>query len=483
VSIVTEVAVGFSEQSLQDLLAEKPEAKGRGAAAPDRAAQKLAVLLKVSEMLSSPEAADDLANQVVRLLPRIVAVERAVLVMRDADGELSIKAAHSDVSNVPPSFSRHIVGHVLEKGVAVLSLDAQHDERFKGGQSISMQSIRATMCAPLRGRQTLLGALYADNVTHPGMFSEDDLKLLAGFANQAAIALENAALLQRMTEAARQREAELRVLVDERTAGLVQERAEAERQRGLAEQATEAAMEANQAKSRFLASMSHELRTPLNAIIGYSELIKDDAEDQGNGQLLGDLGRILASARHLLALINDVLDLSKVEAGKMPLLLSDFDLASLIEHAAETVSPMAEGRRNVVKVECAPDLGDMHADETRVKQVVFNLLSNACKFTENGTIRVVARREPQDGEPWIRIDVSDTGIGMTPEQVARLFKSFSQADDSISRTYGGTGLGLALCRQFCQLMGGDVTVESAHGKGTTFTVRLPVTVKAPAPSA
>ncbi len=492
-SIVSEVAADFSEQSLQDLLQPQPAAppatgRGRGTAAPDtnRASQKLAVLLKVSELLSSPEAADNLPETVVKLLPQIVAVERAVLVMRDESGELAIRAAHSKVAT-PPSFSRQIVGHVLEKGVAVLSLDALNDARFSANASISMQSIRATMCAPLRGRQSLLGALYADNVSHPGMFSEDDLKLLAGFANQAAIALENAALLARMQEEARKREQELIVLVEERTKNLREEkeradtaRAEAERQGHLAMEATEAAEDANRAKSRFLASMSHELRTPLNAIIGYTELLQDDAQDGGQTGMLPDLHRIHSAAKHLLSLINDVLDLSKIEAGKMPLLLTDFELPSLIEAAVETVKPLAEGRRNQLVARCSRDVAVMHADETRVRQVVFNMLSNACKFTENGTITLAADRATVEGRAFVRIDVSDTGIGMTPEQMGRLFQSFSQADDSISKNYGGTGLGLALSREFCRMMGGDITVASTAGEGTTFTVMLPLKVEKPA---
>jgi PAS domain S-box-containing protein len=237
-----------------------------------------------------------------------------------------------------------------------------------------------------------------------------------------------------------------------------------------------AAEAANRAKSTFLANMSHELRTPLNAIIGYSEMLMEDAEDEGLETFVSDLGKIHASGRHLLALINDILDLSKVEAGKMELYLETFDVADLLRDVVSAVQPLVEKNANTLEVHRADDLGTMHADLTKVRQSLLNLLSNAAKFTEGGTITLDVAREPVDGIDWLTFRVSDTGIGMTPEQMGKLFQAFSQADASTRRKFGGTGLGLVITRRFCQMMGGDVTVESEYGVGTTFTIRLPTEV-------
>ncbi|HEY7895798.1 MAG TPA: response regulator [Gemmatimonadaceae bacterium] len=239
--------------------------------------------------------------------------------------------------------------------------------------------------------------------------------------------------------------------------------------------ARQVAEAANSAKSQFLANMSHELRTPLNAIIGYSEMLEEDATDRGHSDYVPDLQKIRAAGRHLLALINDVLDLSKIEAGKLDLYLETFDLTTAITDVATTVDPLVTRRHNRLTVQCASDLGVIHSDLTRVRQVLLNLLSNASKFTESGTITLAAER--QGGTVVLR--VTDTGIGMTPEQMGRLFEPFSQAETTTSKKYGGTGLGLAITRRFCELMGGDVAVESEMGRGSAFTVRLPVDAAAP----
>jgi len=236
---------------------------------------------------------------------------------------------------------------------------------------------------------------------------------------------------------------------------------------------------ANSAKSQFLASMSHELRTPLNAIIGYSEMLEEEAEESGQETFVPDLQKIRSAGRHLLSLINDILDLSKIEAGKLELFLEGFDVRATIEEVATTVAPLVEKNANRLVVRCAGGLGTMHADLTRTRQVLLNLLSNACKFTRQGTITLSADREPSRKGDWLVFRVADSGIGMTPAQLGKLFEAFSQADASTARNYGGTGLGLAITRRFCRMMGGDVTVESEPGRGSTFTARIPAQVKEP----
>jgi PAS domain S-box-containing protein len=240
--------------------------------------------------------------------------------------------------------------------------------------------------------------------------------------------------------------------------------------------AKEAAEEANRAKSAFLANMSHELRTPLNAIIGYSEMLHEEAEDLGQADFIPDLEKVQAAGKHLLALINDVLDLSKIEAGKMDLFLETFDVQFMIQDTVTTVQPLAEKHRNTLEIHSADHLGTMRADLTKVRQSLLNLLSNACKFTEQGTITLDTSREMVDGADWLTFRVTDTGIGMTPEQVENLFQAFTQADVSTTRKYGGTGLGLVISQRFCQLMGGDILAESAPGQGSTFIIRLPTEV-------
>jgi signal transduction histidine kinase/CheY-like chemotaxis protein len=243
--------------------------------------------------------------------------------------------------------------------------------------------------------------------------------------------------------------------------------------------AKEAAEQANRTKSAFLANMSHELRTPLNAIIGYSEMLQEEAEDTGNTEAVPDLKKIHGAGKHLLALINDILDLSKIEAGKMELFLETFEVRTLVDEVRATIHPLIEKNGNVLELDCPADVNGMHADVTRVRQILFNLLSNASKFTEGGTVRLEVRREDASDGDTIVFRVTDTGIGMTDDQLGKLFQAFSQADVSTSRKYGGTGLGLVICRRFAQMMGGDVSVASTYGQGSVFTVHLPARVKRP----
>ena len=233
---------------------------------------------------------------------------------------------------------------------------------------------------------------------------------------------------------------------------------------------------ATRAKSDFLASMSHELRTPLNAIILYSELLQEEADSEGQRQTVVDLQKIQSSGRHLLELINGILDLSKIEAGKMALSLETFEIRTMMDDLVDTVTPLTQKNGNRLTVKYADDIGDMKADAMKVRQILLNLLSNAAKFTKEGTIAVAVRAADVDGRRFVRFSVTDTGVGMTPEQAAKVFDAFTQADVTTTRKYGGTGLGLALVSRFCQLMGGRVEVESRVSEGSCFAVHLPLEV-------
>jgi signal transduction histidine kinase len=359
------------------------------------------------------------------------------------DGEFCRAAA--DYNN-PPGFlelwqrtpiragRQTATGRALLECRPIQIIDAQSDAEYSFPEALKLQGFRTVLAVPLLREGVPLGTIGMWK-TDVAPFTDKQIELIQTFADQAVIAIENVRLFDEIQDKSRQ------------------------------------LAEASQHKSQFLANMSHELRTPLNAIIGVSEMLREDAE--ALKQDTEPLDRVLGAGRHLLALINDILDLSKIEAGRMELQIETFPLAPLIADVIKTIEPLAAKNANKVAANCDGAIGTLQADQMRLRQALLNLMSNANKFTERGTISVNARHGQENGGGFITIAVADTGIGMTPEQMGKLFQEFSQADASTTRKYGGTGLGLAISKRFCQMMGGDITVESEPGKGSTFTIRLP----------
>ena len=329
---------------------------------------------------------------------------------------------------------------MLLEGKPVQIADVLVDTEYKLSEIQKLGGFRTHLGVPLLREGSPIGViLVSRTVVHP--FDNKHIELVTTFADQAVIAIENVRLFDEIQDKSRQ------------------------------------LAEASQHKSQFLANMSHELRTPLNAIIGVTEMLREDAE--ALKQDLEPLDRVLGAGRHLLALINDILDLSKIEAGRMELHLETFRAGAADRRRGQDHRADGDEERQPRRGRLHGEIGTMHADQMRLRQALLNLMSNANKFTEKGTITIAARQGQENGRDWITLAVADTGIGMTPEQMGKLFQEFSQASSATASKYGGTGLGLAISKRFCQMMGGDITVESELGRGSTFTIRLPRIVEAP----
>jgi signal transduction histidine kinase len=309
------------------------------------------------------------------------------------------------------------------------------DPEYKFTEGQRLGGFRTVLGVPMLREGVPIGVLgLSRSEVRP--FTEKQIELVSTFADQAAIAIENVRLFDEIQEKSKQ------------------------------------LAEASERKSQFLASMSHELRTPLNAIIGLTEMLATNAARFGTDKALEPLRRVNAAGNHLLSLINEILDLSKIEAGKLELNPESVNLARLIDEVIGTAGQLAEKNNNRLVVEAQENLGALTADSMRLKQILLNLLSNACKFTKDGQVALRVRKVA-DGREWVELAVADSGIGMTPEQQAKLFQDFTQADSLTARRYGGTGLGLAISRKLARMMGGDVTVASEASKGSVFSVRLP----------
>jgi GAF domain-containing protein/CheY-like chemotaxis protein len=408
-----------------------------------RSVEELKALGEVGTAVSSTLDVDTVLQTIVSRVNQLAGTQSGLIYDYDeATEELRPRAASGFAESVADALRRNplhkgegVTGQAVAQRqpvqVADISIEGAYESRLR--DLIIESGSRAVLAVPLMYEDQVMGALVVSR-TQPGQFPQQVVDLLTTFASQSALAMQNARLFHQLEIA-------------------------------------------SQHKSAFLANMSHELRTPLNAIIGYSEMLQEDAADLNANGLVPDLQKVNTAGKHLLELINSILDLSKIEAGKMELHLEDFSVAQMMEDIAALVQPLAEKNGNRLDMRCDPQIGVMHADLTKVRQVLFNLLSNACKFTEKGTVSLAVTREQSDSAAWLTFTVVDTGIGLTAEQLGRLFQEFSQADNATARKYGGTGLGLALSRRLSRLMGGDIAVTSEPGRGSTFTVRLPVDVE------
>jgi signal transduction histidine kinase/CheY-like chemotaxis protein len=402
---------------------------------------ELRALSEVTQAVTSTLDLQTVLTTIVAKATQLSATEAGTIyVFDDASREFRLRATYGmDDTIIAAIRDRHIrlgetaIGRAVEQRMLIQVPDIQSDPSAVL-DVIVRAGFRALLSVPLLGADRIVGALVVRR-REPGEFAKNTIELLQTFAAQSVLAIQNARLFHEIEEKGRE------------------------------------LAEASQHKSQFLANMSHELRTPLNAIIGVSEMLREDAE--AAKQDTEPLDRVLGAGRHLLALINDILDLSKVEAGRMELNLDTFALTPLIDEVVKTIEPLAAKNGNHVAVHCDASIGMMHADQMRLRQALLNLMSNANKFTEKGKITIAAHQEQENVRDWVTLSAADTGIGMTAEQMGKLFQEFSQASSRTASKYGGTGLGLAISRHFCRMMGGDITVESEPGKGSTFTIRLP----------
>ena len=405
--------------------------------------EELRALGEVSQAVNSTVNLETVLTTIVAKATQLSNTEAgAIYVFDDAAQEFRLRATYGmDDKIVDEIKKRHIrigetaIGVAAERRMPVQIPDIQNDPASIVLDVIVRAGFRAWLTVPLLGADRVVGALVVRRKA-PGEFPKHSVDLLQTFAAQSVLAIQNANLFTEVEEKSRQLEI------------------------------------ASQHKSQFVANMSHELRTPLNAIIGLTEMMFTNAAQFGTEKAREPLQRVHRAGTHLLGLINQVLDLSKIEAGKLELNPATVNLVPLIDEVVDTARQLAEQNQNRLVIEAPADLGVLTVDPMRLRQILLNLLSNACKFTKQGEVALRARKLV-DGCDWIELAVADTGIGMTPEQQAKLFEEFSQADASTAQRFGGTGLGLAITRKLARMMGGDVTVTSEPGKGSVFTVRLP----------
>jgi len=450
----------------------------------------LITIMKVSQAISGEIVLNQLIKKFMSIVIENVGAEQGWLILKGSDvhhkskseGEKLFIEAYATIShvqlleaiplesfnsdnNTQPALSKTIIRHVAKTQTPLVLNNASRNDLFNHDPYISQQQPQSVLCVPIIHKQQLIGVFYLENNLTTGAFTPERLTVLKLLSFQIAISLENALFYAQLEEA----------------------RFSAEQARSAADQARLDAEAANRAKSTFLANMSHELRTPLNAILGYSELIQEEAVELGYEYILPDLEKIQTAGIQLLGIISDILDISKIEADKLELNLSEFSVVKLVEDMVTTIQLMVEMGNNTLSIEYADDLGTLYADYHKVGQILLNLLNNAAKFTNQGRITLIitqkrlphhpalSNEESQANESeWIFFQIADTGIGIPPEQMNKIFQAFTQADNSSTREYRGTGLGLTISECFCRAMGGHISVSSELGKGSIFTVQMPV---------